>query len=187
MQPADAPSTRAGLPPGEPTASGETPTTRAPNARESAATYTPAPGAGPDSQLVPAETTGPVETPKPAGNGHPRAADAEPARSPSTLVPRADYVKPPQPNGGASARPGSPRTLRVTIQRTLDGRSDAKRVGDAHRLLLSFPGKDRFVFYVTGGNGSYELDFPNDTTLICDELLTRLRSLLGPQAVHLIE
>ena len=90
--------------------------------------------------------------------------------------------------GDRSMRQGAARLLRVTIQRTGDGRSDARRVGDAHRLLQSFSGPDRFTFYVTGGsNGSYELDFPNDTTLICDELLSRLRSLLGPQAVHLID
>ena len=85
-------------------------------------------------------------------------------------------------------RPGERRSLRVTIERTGDGHIDARRVGDAHRLLRSFHGSDRFTFYVTGGgNGSYEFDFPNDTTLICDELLARLRSLLGPQAVYLIE
>ncbi len=84
-------------------------------------------------------------------------------------------------------RAARPRELRVTIQRSGDGRADARRVGDAHRLLRSFAGPDRFTFYVTGGNGNYEFDFPNDTTLICDELLARLRSLLGPQAVQMIE
>ena len=76
----------------------------------------------------------------------------------------------------------------MTIHRTHDGRGDAKRVGDAHRLLRSYAGPDRFVFNVTGGhNGDLELDFPNDTTLICDELLSRLRGLLGPLAVQLLE
>jgi hypothetical protein len=95
----------------------------------------------------------------------------------------------PAGNGEAlvRARAAHPRELRVTIQRSGDGRADARRVGDAHRLLRSFSGPDRFTFYVTGGNGNYEFDFPNDTTLICDELLARLRSLLGPQAVQTIE
>jgi len=104
--------------------------------------------------------------------------------------PPAAAPRPPARNGGnndRSLRPSGPRALRVTIQRSGNGHVDARRVGDVHRLLRSFEGPDRFTFYVTGGNGSLELDFPNDTTLICEELLARLRNLLGPQAVSLIE
>ncbi len=91
-------------------------------------------------------------------------------------------------SGDLALRAGAARHLRVVIQRTQDGRSDARRIGDAHRLLQSYAGDDRFVFLVTGGsNGNYELAFPNDTTLICDELIARLQNLLGPQAVHVIE
>ena len=91
-------------------------------------------------------------------------------------------------SGDLALRAGATRHLRVVIQRTQDGRSDARRIGDAHRLLQSYAGDDRFVFLVTGGsNGNYELAFPNDTTQICDELIARLQNLLGPQAVHLIE
>ena len=91
-------------------------------------------------------------------------------------------------SGDLALRAGATRHLRVVIQRTQDGRSDARRIGDAHRLLQSYAGDDRFVFLVTGGNnGNYELAFPNDTTLICDELIARLSNLLGPQAVHLVE
>jgi hypothetical protein len=102
--------------------------------------------------------------------------------------PRATFGRSAAPNGDPAPRPAAPGRLHVTIQRTGDGRSDAKRVGDVHRLLRSFEGRDRFVFLVTGGgNGSVELDFPNDTTRICDELLARLRSMVGPQAVQLVE
>ena len=76
----------------------------------------------------------------------------------------------------------------MTIERSGDGRADARRVGEAHRVLQSFSGHDRFSFYVTGGsNGGYEFEFPNDTTLICDELLARLRRMFGPQAANLVE
>ena len=89
---------------------------------------------------------------------------------------------------GLSSHRNGPRRLRVTIERTGDGHADARRVGDAHRVLQSFSGHDRFTFYVTGGgNASYEFEFPNDTTLICDELLMRLRRMLGPQSVQMIE
>lgn len=105
-----------------------------------------------------------------------------------TLPAQDPAPRPPGRNVAPNGERAAPRYLRVTIQRSGDGRSDARRVGDVHRLLQSFSGRDRFVFYVTGGsNGNYELDFPNDTTLICDELLSRLRNMLGSQAVHLID
>jgi hypothetical protein len=81
-------------------------------------------------------------------------------------------------------QPPGIRQLHVTIERTGNGRVDAKRFGDAHRVLISYSGSDRFTFHVKGGNSpAYAFDFPNDTTLICDELIRQLRSLLGPDAV----
>ena len=123
--------------------------------------------------------------------------DAIPASGPHAIREASEQYSVPQsnaddgqaaaPNGDWAARPGAARYLRVTIQRSGDGRADARRVGDAHRLLRSFSGPDRFTFYVTGGrDGNYELDFPNDTTLICGELLARLSGLLGSQAVNLV-
>jgi DNA polymerase-3 subunit alpha len=132
--------------------------------------------------------------PKPAVNGQaqpaPRPTNPQPpAPAPRPIAPaRASGTHAPLMNGERLPRGAGARRLRLTIQRSGDGRADAKRVGDVHRLLVSFRGPDRFAFYVVGGaKGNYELDFPNDTTLICDELLTRLRSLLGPQSIHLIE
>ncbi|HEY4688096.1 MAG TPA: DNA polymerase III subunit alpha [Anaerolineae bacterium] len=152
--------------------------------------------------------TRPATPPEPAETANDRSASAPvatqiaeppvaystPSPEPARAVATGPVSAPTQPgekaapNGDRATRPNGSRTLRVTIQRTDDGRTDARRVGDVHRLLRSYSGPDRFVFYVAGGrNGNYELDFPNDTTLICDELLGRLRNLLGAQAVQLME
>jgi DNA polymerase-3 subunit alpha len=158
------------------------------------------PAAGPTQKLNEAR----AEYPSPRSTKPPQPLIRAPSSGPGPAQPSAAVPAPPRaqsaaprppdrdaaPNGerAGPARPIAPRYLRVTIQRSGDGRSDARRVGDVHRLLQSFSGYDRFVFYVTGGgNGNYELDFPNDTTLICDELLARLRNMLGSQAVNLIE
>jgi DNA polymerase-3 subunit alpha len=138
---------------------------------------------------TPADSARPPQT---AGEGRWQAAgEGRPALH--TPAPDRGIRGPAHVDGSASGgdhalRPGATPYLRVIIQRTQDGRSDARRIGDAHRLLQSYTGDDRFVFLVTGGsNGNYELAFPNDTTLICDELIARLSNLLGPQAVHLVE
>jgi DNA polymerase-3 subunit alpha len=170
---------------------------------ESAATYSPvmsttpttsAPRhALPESSNIPAAPKADVAKAETLSSPAPRIPSAvlnvvrETSR-PYDSPPRANGESPAVANDDRSAPTTRARSLRVTIERSSDGRADARRVGDVHRLLRSFAGSDHFTFYVTGGgNGSVELDFPNDTTLICDELLARLRSLLGPQAVHLIE
>lgn len=68
--------------------------------------------------------------------------------------------------------------------RSGDGRHDAKRFGEVHRTLTDYSGSDRFTFRVKGGSApSYEFDFPNDSTFICDELINKLHALLGPDSV----
>jgi DNA polymerase-3 subunit alpha len=134
---------------------------------------------------------GSAQSPGPAAATHAAVQTAGPNIPVSAALPAVRPLA--HVDGAASSddltlRVGATRHLRVVFQRTQDGRSDARRIGDAHRLLQSYAGDDRFVFLVTGGNnGNYELAFPNDTTLICDELIARLSTLLGSQAVHLVE
>jgi DNA polymerase-3 subunit alpha len=173
----------------------------APKVSEPAATYSPAAPPKPDNlppapkaEVAKVEAT-PSATPRipsavlNVARETGRSYDSPPARAngESSAAASVDRSAQPPPLTASEGRPRA-RSLQVTIERSSDGRADARRVGDVHRLLRSFSGSDHFTFYVTGGgNGSVELDFPNDTTLICDELLARLRNLLGPQAVHLVE
>jgi len=88
---------------------------------------------------------------------------------------------------GEPARKSSPRHLRISIERTGDWAVDATRLADLHRLLTGLSGPDRFSLRLTGGaEDPIEMDFPSHTTLISEELLIRLRALVGSQSVVVI-
>ena len=50
-------------------------------------------------------------------------------------------------------------------------------------MLISYPGNDRFAFYVIERNRGYRLEFPNDTTNINGELRSRLENLISIENV----
>jgi len=72
-----------------------------------------------------------------------------------------------------------PRLLTIRLTSTGDPQRDARRLRRVHGLLLSYPGRDRFVFHVFEAARQYHLEFPNSTTGFCQELMTQLTILLG--------
>jgi hypothetical protein len=48
--------------------------------------------------------------------------------------------------------------------------------------LVSFHGKDRFSFLLRENNKSHLVDFPDATTSIREELLDRLKNLMGEES-----
>lgn len=56
---------------------------------------------------------------------------------------------------------------------------DLMRMRRVVRLLRSYPGKDRFSLMIFEHGKKTEMDFPNDSTGFCDELLQRLIELVG--------
>jgi hypothetical protein len=48
--------------------------------------------------------------------------------------------------------------------------------------LISFPGRDKFSFQIFEGGKGHLIDFPNDTTRVCPEVLTKLRNLMGEES-----
>ena len=144
-------------------------------------------------------------SPVPPSVSQPRNARAprpqlRPAGAPSStepLAPRQTSAR--QVNGGHGSsigattdgdhnhRPRPARIAKVIISRSGDGRTDAARVGEVHRLMRSFPGVDHFCFIVSAARGhAVQLDFPNDTTdLNNEELLGQLRALPGVESVQI--
>ncbi len=76
------------------------------------------------------------------------------------------------------------RLAKVTISRTGDGNVDAERVGEVHRLMRANPGPDRFCFVVMARGEPLQLDFPNDSTTISDDLIDQLKMLPGVESVQ---
>ncbi|MBI3914553.1 MAG: DNA polymerase III subunit alpha [Chloroflexi bacterium] len=57
-----------------------------------------------------------------------------------------------------------PRQLIISLARTNDHAEDTRRLRELFNLLVSVPGRDRFIFIVPSAQGLVEMDFPNHTT-----------------------
>jgi len=75
----------------------------------------------------------------------------------------------------------------VQIDASGDKARDILRIRRIYGMLISYPGNDRFTFYMTEGKRGHLLEFPNETTGINEELQTRLFDLLGTENVRIEE
>lgn len=78
-----------------------------------------------------------------------------------------------------------PRMLRVVLRSCGDHVRDILRIRRIHGMLISYPGRDQFSFYVIEGKRGYLLEFPNDTIGINEALKARLKELVGPENVRI--
>ncbi len=90
------------------------------------------------------------------------------------------FLMAPLTNG--SAQP-VPQMIVVSLCATGDRMHDQRRIEHIFGLLHSSPGRDRFVLQVIEGQNKYQIDFPNQTIGICDDLLGKLRHLAGQDNV----
>ncbi|MBN1304784.1 MAG: DNA polymerase III subunit alpha [Anaerolineales bacterium] len=74
-----------------------------------------------------------------------------------------------------------PRQITVLLKPTGDEARDKRRIKLLHGMLISFNGQDRFSFQVYENGKGHMIDFPNFTTDICPELLSRLKKLTGEE------
>jgi DNA polymerase-3 subunit alpha len=74
-----------------------------------------------------------------------------------------------------------PRIITVYLRPSGDQTRDRRRIKNVYGILISHPGRDRFSFYVTEDGRAHLIDFPNDSTRVCVEMLERLKKLLGSE------
>jgi hypothetical protein len=79
---------------------------------------------------------------------------------------------------------GEVRMVTVVVRSTGDKMRDVLRLRRIHGMITSYPGEDRFAFHVFERGRGYLLEFPNFTAGVCDELLERLRGLVGSDNVR---
>jgi DNA polymerase-3 subunit alpha len=123
-----------------------------------------------------------TEAPKSPGAGSPGALKPEVATEPRTdqdLPPEAvqdfpPYILPPV----AVAEGGSVHMITVILRPSLDKVRDNLRIRQIYGTLIAFPGNDRFAFHVFERGRGYLIEFPNFTTNMCPELLTRLKGFI---------
>ena len=72
--------------------------------------------------------------------------------------------------------------LTIFLAPSGDLEQDRRRIKTLYGTLISFHGKDRFSFQVLKDGKPETIEFPNDTSRVCPELLQRLKKLLGNES-----
>jgi DNA polymerase-3 subunit alpha len=70
------------------------------------------------------------------------------------------------------------RMLTIYLRPSEDKVRDNLRIRQIYGTLIAYPGKDRFAFHVFESGRGYLIEFPNFTTGLCPDLLTRLKAFI---------
>jgi DNA polymerase-3 subunit alpha len=76
----------------------------------------------------------------------------------------------------------APQQITMILRTTGDKDHDRRRIKTIYGTLISFHGRDRFSFQIFENGSGYLIDFPNDTTRVCPEMLERLKKLIGEES-----
>lgn len=79
--------------------------------------------------------------------------------------------------------PDASRMLTVILRASGDKPRDVLRLRVIHGIVTSYPGNDRFAIHIFERDRSILLEFPNYSSLICEELITRLSKLVGQENI----
>lgn len=90
------------------------------------------------------------------------------------------YILPPQ----TEKEPQEIKMLKVVFRQGEDKSRDLIRFRRIYGTLVSYPGSDRFCFQIFDNGRGYLIEFPNETTHVCPELLQRLQDLVGKANCH---
>jgi hypothetical protein len=80
-----------------------------------------------------------------------------------------------------------PKQITVLLRPTEDRERNKRRIKLLYSTLTSFSGRDRFSFHITEDGKGHLIDFPNDTTKVCSEMLIKLRSVIGEESWQIEE
>jgi DNA polymerase-3 subunit alpha len=79
----------------------------------------------------------------------------------------------------------APQMITVILRPTGDPRRDIRRISRLHGTFISFPGKDKFAFQIFENERGYMIEFPNDTTLLCEELMDQIKNTVGEANIRI--
>jgi hypothetical protein len=71
--------------------------------------------------------------------------------------------------------------LTVILRPSGDSQRDIRRISRLHGTFISYPGKDRFAFQIFEEGRGHLIEFPNDTTHLCPELLITIKDAVGEE------
>ena len=75
--------------------------------------------------------------------------------------------------------------LTIILRPSGDSVRDNVRIRQIYGTLIAYPGADRFAFHVFEGSKGYLIEFPNFTTGVCPDLLSRLRLFVANEHLRL--
>jgi hypothetical protein len=88
-------------------------------------------------------------------------------------------ILPPQVISAPEAGNAPPQLISILMRPSGNPERDRRRIKHIYGILISYPGSDRFSFRIFENGKGYLLDFPNDTTRVCPDMLERLKRLIG--------
>jgi hypothetical protein len=80
-----------------------------------------------------------------------------------------------------------PKQITVLLRSSGEKEHDNLRIKTIYGTLISFHGRDRFSFQIFEAGKGHLIDFPNDTTRLCPEMLARLLKLMGEESWRIEE
>jgi DNA polymerase-3 subunit alpha len=77
------------------------------------------------------------------------------------------------------------RTIRISLRHQESREQDQRRVRRVIGELTRHPGNDRFKLQIFEDGKEYMIEYPNDTTGICDQLLSTLYEIVGQEDISI--
>ena len=115
---------------------------------------------------------------------HPAELEPEPTPEPDPSPPQESESPSPERIGSVTLEEDSTYLVTVILKNRGDTMRDKLRLRQVYGTLISYPGKDRFVFQIVENKISHLLEFPNASTKITKALLNQLRDMLGRENVQ---
>lgn len=91
------------------------------------------------------------------------------------------YILPPTPTVDSQ----EVHMITITLRPTRDTVRDNLRIRQIYGTLIAFPGQDRFAFHVFERGRGYLIEFPNFTTRMCPELISRLKAFIPEDQIRI--
>ena len=91
---------------------------------------------------------------------------------------------PPPAAAIAPAGDERPRMIKVILRANGNKDREVRRLKRVLGVLRSCPGRDRFALLVFEKGSYFLVEFPNDTTRFCSDLLAKLREAVGEDNIR---
>jgi len=79
----------------------------------------------------------------------------------------------------------APQMVTVTLRSAGEPIKDQRRIQRLHGVFISCPGRDHFSLYIKENGHGFMMEFPNDTTHVCPELLEDIKKIVSESDIQI--